>query len=669
MTALLVLAIALVLVVVVQRLTSLLQSWLRSWIGARLSYALGSTTFAHLLQSSASWRNHQRIGDVVRRVNDDVTCVRDVVLGVGVPLLQSIFTLTAIILVMWQLDWVMALVALGAAVPMGAAIRIFAGPMTERSYEQAQQQGELMAHAEQTLGVVPIVQAFRREDDEYQRFRRSTDRTVHATLKALASQIQFRLGVDGASAAGMGMIMLVGGYRALAGQVTIGDLYVFLSYLTALYTPLQTLACLASSVATAKGKARRVFEVLDADQQLPEPRQPQSLPSLYSGAARSIELDGVTFGYRDGSNVLDDVSLTIAAGEHVALIGTTGAGKSTLASLVLRFADPWRGVVRIDGCDVRELASQNLRAQIAWVPQTPMLLPMTVADNIAMARPDADRQMIINAATAAGLDGDISRLPHEYDTIIGERGATLSGGQAQRLAIARAVIKDAPIVILDEATASLDAQTESQVVAAIARLTRDRTTLTIAHRLSTVRRADRIIVLDQGRIVESGTHRQLINKPGIYAQFHQTDTRLTNNARIRSTPLSQDAWFEQLDRARRDLQRLIPSDATVILIDQDQFGGDNVADGRRCIPFTEQAGIYNGPPADSRAARAELDRLLTTGATYLVFGWPAFWWLDHYKDFRAHLRSRYHCVFSDERLVIFDLQRETRSSPTYQTQQ
>jgi ATP-binding cassette subfamily B protein/subfamily B ATP-binding cassette protein MsbA len=320
-------------------------------------------------------------------------------------------------------------------------------------------------------------------------------------------------------AVGSAAILILGGVHVYEGLLTVGSLLVFLAYLTAIYEPLETLANLSTSYADGTGQARRVLEVLESGERVAE--RADARPLVRGGAgAVSVCFEGVSFGYQPGRAVLRDLSLTIGAGETVALVGATGAGKSTLVSLVPRFFDPWAGRVLIDGQDVRALTLQSLREQVALVLQEPFLLPLTVAENIAYGRPGAGREEIVAAAVAANADEFIRRLPEGYDTVIGERGATLSGGQRQRLAIARALLKDAPILILDEPTSALDARTEALILEALERLMANRTTLIIAHRLSTIRNADRVAVLKDGQVAEEGRHRDLLAAHGEYWQYH-----------------------------------------------------------------------------------------------------------------------------------------------------
>jgi ATP-binding cassette subfamily B protein/subfamily B ATP-binding cassette protein MsbA len=296
---------------------------------------------------------------------------------------------------------------------------------------------------------------------------------------------------------------------------------------------MQSLAYLASSVAAAAARARRVFEVLDLDERIRDAPDARPLPARPAGQRGHVRLEGITFGYEPGQAVLENISMEVSPGETVALVGRTGAGKSTLVSLIPRFFDPWAGRVLLDGTDIRKVQLASLRAQIAPVLQEPFLLPLSVADNIAYGRPGADRDAIVAAAVAANADGFIRRMSDGYDTLLGERGATLSGGERQRISIARALLKDAPVLILDEPTSALDAETEALLIEALARLMRGRTTFLIAHRLSTIRNADRIVVLENGRIQESGTADELLAKNGRYRLLHllQEDHRRSAGTR------------------------------------------------------------------------------------------------------------------------------------------
>jgi ATP-binding cassette subfamily B protein len=361
-----------------------------------------------------------------------------------------------------------------------------------------------------------VVQAFGREEYEDHRFHRLCLRTLQAYLRAITAQLQFRVGVGSVTAAATAALMIAGGQHVLKGSLTVGSLLVFLSYLSSLYAPLETLAYLPSWSATAVAGARRVLEVLEAEEAVSEP--PRARPLTYPRG--DLCFDQVTFGYQPQRPVLHRVSLTARAGETIALVGPTGAGKSTLVSLIPRFFDPWEGRLTFDGRDLRDLPLAHLRAQIALVLQEPFLLPLTLAENIAYGRPGASRAEIEAAAQAAQAAAFIERLPQGYETVLGERGATLSGGERQRLAIARALLKDAPVLILDEPTSALDGGTEAALLTALARLMAGRTTFIIAHRLSTIQRADRIVVVTDGSVVEQGSLSQLLAAGGLYQHLH-----------------------------------------------------------------------------------------------------------------------------------------------------
>jgi ATP-binding cassette, subfamily B, bacterial len=515
------LALATVALFIVRRVAQITRAYLQHSVGTRLVYRLGAELFDRLQRLSLCFHYQQRKGDLVRRVTTDCRCVDELLMQAVLPLLTAGATLAMMLVVMWQLDRSVALVALLVALPLGLLIRLFSQRIMERTYDQQEIEGQLMALAEQNLTALPAIQAFGREEHEDRRFRSLSAHAIRAGLQTMSAQLQFQIGVSAATAVGTAVIMMLAGFHVLYGSMSIGGLVVVLAYLAALYAPLETLANLSSGFAAAAARARRVFQVLEAGEEVREAPGAWAL----SGRARGqVRLEAVTVGYEPGRPVLEEVSLEAGPGETIALVGPTGAGKSSLVSLIPRFLDPWQGRVSLDGVDVRTLTLASLRAQVAVVLQEPFLLPLSVAENIAYGRPGADRAEIVAAAVAANADEFIERLPAGYDTVLSESGATLSGGQRQRLALARAFLKDAPVLILDEPTSALDAATEATVMEAAARLMRGRTTFIIAHRLSTVRRADRIAVLEAGRVVEAGSHRALLAAGGLYQHLHRLQT-------------------------------------------------------------------------------------------------------------------------------------------------
>jgi ATP-binding cassette, subfamily B, bacterial len=474
---------------------------LQARLSARLQLAVGSLLLEKLQALSLAYHRRAHKGDLVRRVTQDSGCLSTLVLGVALPLVASLLSLLLLFAIMWQLDRSLALVAALVAVPMAALMRFFAPRMADRAYEHEEASSQLWSVAEQTLSALPVVQAFAREMHEKSRFVGAARLSQRAYLRSLGTQVQFSLGISASQAAGIGAVMLVGGMHVLQGALTVGALIVLLSYVAALYAPLLTLAYLGGTSAAAMGSARRVIEVLDCSEQIRD--EPGAKPLRRGESVHGhVRLEDVVFGYQPGRPVLHGVQFEARPGETVALVGATGAGKTSLVSLIPRFFDPWEGRVLIDGQDIRFTSLQSVRDAVAVVPQEPMLLPLTIAENIWYARPGATRAEVEAAARAANAHEFIERLPQCYETPVGERGATLSAGQRQRVAIARAILKDAPILILDEPTSALDAENEHLVLDALKRLTLGRTAIVIAHRLSTIRRADRVVVLEQGRPAE-----------------------------------------------------------------------------------------------------------------------------------------------------------------------
>jgi ATP-binding cassette subfamily B protein/subfamily B ATP-binding cassette protein MsbA len=414
------------------------------------------------------------------------------------------------------LSWPLTLAAIAVVPVMAFVMRHYARPMLELSYRQQEAEGQIYGVVEQTLSAIPVVQAFGREAAADERFRQSTAATLAAAVASTAVQLKFKLLTGLCTATGTAIVIWLGAHEALAGHMSIGTILVFLSYLASLYGPIESLAYTSSTIQGAMGSARRVREILDHSPEVTDAPNAKSITAVRG----DVQVESVRFGYEPGHPVLHDITLAASAGQTIALVGPTGAGKSTLLGLLPRFFDPWQGRVLLDGQDIRELKLADLRRNLSLVLQDPFLFPLSIAQNIAYGRPGASMTEIEQAAIAANAAEFIETLPDGYNTVIGERGATLSGGQRQRLAIARALLKDAPLLLMDEPTSSLDTVTEAMLLDALRRLRKGRTTFVIAHRLSTVREADQILVLENGRIVQRGTHVELMGMAGLYATLY-----------------------------------------------------------------------------------------------------------------------------------------------------
>jgi len=517
-------AIATVLIFLLGTVTHMIYTFASLRLGQRMTFGLAADLFAHLQRLSVLFHARRPLGDLMSRVTGDSWCINTLVTDALVPAVQALVTLVAIFVVMWNLEPTLTLLALGVTPLFLIVIRVLGAPMKDRNREQRDLEGSMMSLVEQSLGAVPAVQAFTREDHEVRRFRSYADRTIVAYVRATVAGLWFELFAGLITTLGTAAVIYVGATLALRGELTAGTIIVFLSYLSSLYDPLDSIAHTAPTVQGAAAEADRVCEILETEPAIQD--RPGARDARMTGP---IAFEDVVFGYEPGRPVLDGVCFAAAPGDVVAIVGPTGAGKTTLMNLLVRFFDPWSGRITIDGVDLRDVRHRSLRRQIAMVLQDPFIFPLTIAENIAYGRPDATRADVEAAARAASADAFITRLPGGYDAVVGERGTTLSGGEKQRLSIARAFLKDSPVLILDEPTSALDARTEAELLEALERLMAGRISFIIAHRLSTIRRATKILVVEGGRIAESGTHDELLVAGGLYEGLYRRQMDLAEH--------------------------------------------------------------------------------------------------------------------------------------------
>jgi ATP-binding cassette, subfamily B, bacterial len=487
-------------------------------VGQRMVNDLRGALYAHLQRLSLAYHGRQRVGDLLYRITADSFAVQTLIMNGVLPTVSAAILLAGMLVVLFPLDPSLTLLALAVVPVLFGLISRFNRKIVTVASEVRVAESRVFSLVQSAIAAIKIVQAFTKEAEEHKRFMGASRESLQATLRLYSWQTFYSGSVNAVIAAGTAVVVYAGADAVLSGRLTLGQLIVFISYLAQLYAPIDTMTQSWGLIAGARAGARRVFEVLDTEPDLPEGTR--DFPPR--GVRGAVAWRGVAFAYRPDIPVLKGVELRAAAGAKIAIVGPTGAGKSTLLGLLPRFFDPTAGRVEIDGVDIREYPLKSLRRQIALVLQPPLIFPLSVRDNIAYGRPDADDTAIERAARLACLDQLITSLPEGYDTLIGESGLPLSEGEKQRITIARALLRDAPILILDEPTSALDVATEALVMAGIERLMDGRTTFIIAHRLSTVRRCERIVVLRDGHIVEEGSLHELLNRDGVFADYYRT---------------------------------------------------------------------------------------------------------------------------------------------------
>ncbi len=508
--------LAVIVIAVVDAICSYGEKYLTTSMGQWITYDLRRAIYSHVQRLSLAFHDEKRTGDLISRVTDDVDAIQSFITQGLLGLFINLLTLVGMIGVMFYLNWKFTLVALSVAPVLFFIVFTYTRRIKKATREVRKKEGEIVSVVEEVLSSIRVVKAFAREDYEVKRLEEQGLEQVEIALKARALKAKLTPAVNIIVAVGTCLVLWFGGRLALSGSLSSGSLVVFIWYLGKMYKPMQELSKLTDTYTKAAIGYERVQEVLTTDREVRDMRGAKAAPRFKG----DIEFDNVSFAYNEETPILKDVSFKVEAGQVAALVGPTGAGKSSIISLIARFYDPDAGDIKIDGKDIRRYKQKSLRHQISFVLQDTVLFHAPLWQNIAYGKPEANRREIVKAAELANAMEFIEKLPAGLDTMVGERGVTLSGGQRQRIAIARAIIRNTPILILDEPSSGLDAASEKLVFDALDQLMQGRTTIVIAHRLSTIRSADAIFVVNDGQIAEQGTHEELMKRGGIYAHLH-----------------------------------------------------------------------------------------------------------------------------------------------------
>src|SRR5579872_30778 len=514
-------AVAVLLIALLDAVCTYTEKYITTSVGQWVMHDLRQSLYHHIQRLSLAFHDQKKTGDLIGRVTSDIDAIQSFITSGMLGALINSLTLVGMVGVMLYINWRFTLIALSVAPILFAVVYSYTRRIKKASREVRKKEGEIVSVIQEVLTSIRVVKAFAREEYEEKRLQEESLEGIEIALRARGLKAKLAPLVDIIVAIGTAAVLWVGGRMALAGTLSAGSLIVFIMYLSKMYKPMQELSKMTDAYSKASVGYERIREVLETE------REVQDLPGarvapVFRGR---IEFENVSFGYTADNLVLSDFNLTIEPGQLAALVGPSGAGKTTTISLIPRFYDPISGVVRIDGTDVRRFLQRSLRKQMSFVLQETLLFHGTVWANIAYGKPEASRAQILHAAELANAHEFIEKMPQGYDTIVGERGLTLSGGQRQRIAIARAIIRDTPILIMDEPSSGLDSSSEKLVFEALDRMMEGRTSIVIAHRLSTICRADVIFVVRDGQIVERGKHEELLQNGGLYAELYELQFR------------------------------------------------------------------------------------------------------------------------------------------------
>lgn len=499
---------------------SVVNSYVQTKLEQRIVLDFRSDLFQHAQRLSLAFHDQRRSGMLIYAINNQGDAVVGLIMIVP-TLVQSLITLVGMFWIVFLMDRWLALLSMMVLPVLLYSVRYYATRIKDRLMRVCGMEGESLSIVHEAMSMLRVIVAFGRESHEYQRFRDQGQRAIAARVDVTVRQTLFSLSVNMTTAVGTAAVLGYGAYQVLQGKLTIGHLLVVMAYIAAVYKPLEAITYTLGSIQDKLVQLRIAFNLLEM-----EPEVKQSIQAVAIDDCRGgLVFENVNFNYRERTDTLKNVSFSIEPGQRVAIVGPTGAGKTTLISLIPRFYDPTEGRILLDGRDTCALTLKSLRDQISLVLQEPLLFSGSIADNILYGQLTATQDEVIAAAQAANAHDFIMKLPKQYQTALGERGAKLSGGERQRICVARAFLKDSPILILDEPTSAIDSRTESVILDALDRLMVGRTSLMIAHRLSTIHYADLILVLDNGQIVQRGTHTELLAQDGLYRQLHEMQTR------------------------------------------------------------------------------------------------------------------------------------------------